>query len=165
MANYIENFNSKLDWAMPFQRTGKFPLDRSTIFDSYNDALLYAQGGPDNRGLSGTSYVGQIIVVYENDDVIPYVISESNSIRKLKRLAASQSVDNHTNDFNNPHNVTKEQLGLENVTNDAQVKRSEMGVANGVAVLDENGIISIAQLPTELNELINGELISWIILE
>ena len=39
MANYIEDFNSKLDWAMPFQRTGKFPLDRSSMFDSYEDAV------------------------------------------------------------------------------------------------------------------------------
>ena len=27
MANYTETFNAKLDWAMPFQRTGNFPLD------------------------------------------------------------------------------------------------------------------------------------------
>ena len=33
MANYKENFASKLDWAMPFQRTGAFPLDRSNLFE------------------------------------------------------------------------------------------------------------------------------------
>jgi len=36
---------------------------------------------------------------------------------------------------------------LNNVTNDAQVKRTEMGVALGVATLDAGGLIPVAQLP------------------
>lgn len=39
----------------------------------------------------------------------------------------------------NPHGTTKADVGLSNVTNDAQVKRSEMGQPNGVATLDNNG--------------------------
>ena len=33
MASYIEDKSAiaKLDWAMSFQRTGKFPLDRSSM--------------------------------------------------------------------------------------------------------------------------------------
>jgi hypothetical protein len=61
MAEYIENVTSqtsKLDWAFPFQRTGAFPLDRSSLFSSIEDAQLYAAGGADSRGLSGSSYVG-----------------------------------------------------------------------------------------------------------
>lgn len=42
--------------------------------------------------------------------------------------------------------LAKEDVGLGNVTNDAQVKRSEMGVANGVAVLDANGKIDPSQI-------------------
>ena len=52
----------------------------------------------------------------------------------------------HTGDKQNPHEVTKTQVGLGNVTNDAQVKRSEMGVAGGVATLNENGKIPVSQL-------------------
>lgn len=52
----------------------------------------------------------------------------------------------HTGNKQNPHEVTKSQVGLGNVTNDAQVKRSEMGVANGVATLNENGKIPVSQL-------------------
>lgn len=40
----------------------------------------------------------------------------------------------------NPHGTTKSDIGLSNVSNDAQVKRSEMGVASGVATLDSNGV-------------------------
>ena len=89
MANYVENFASKLDWAMPFQRTGAFPLDRTNLFSSYEDAVKYALGtGEDSRKLGGTSYVGQIITVFENDSVIAYLIGSS---RELIRLAATSA--------------------------------------------------------------------------
>lgn len=42
--------------------------------------------------------------------------------------------------------INKEFVGLNNVTNDAQVKRSEMGTANGVPTLDSNGKIPVDQL-------------------
>lgn len=62
----------------------------------------------------------------------------------------SSSLTTHINDKTNPHEVTKEQIGLENVTNDAQVKRSEMGQPNGVATLDEDGKIPSTQLNGQL---------------
>jgi len=39
------------------------------------------------------------------------------------QVSASE-IRTHIDDTNNPHNVTKSQIGLENVTNDAQLKRS-----------------------------------------
>ena len=55
--------------------------------------------------------------------------------------------DSEKNTWNTP--VTKETLGLNNVTNDAQIKRSEMGTANGVATLDGTGKVvqNLAVLP------------------
>lgn len=53
----------------------------------------------------------------------------------------------HIGDTNNPHNVTKSQVGLGSVTNDAQVKRTEMGTANGVATLGGDGKVPTSQLP------------------
>lgn len=101
---YTEEFKSKLDWAMPFQRTGKFPLDRSSIFSSYEDALKYAkQDGSDSRQLGGTSYVGQIVTVYgagngadAGDVVEAYLITAvgaSASIVKLATTAATGDLD------------------------------------------------------------------------
>lgn len=63
----------------------------------------------------------------------------------------------HTAAKNNPHEVTKEQVGLGNVTNDAQVKRSDMGVANGVATLDQDGKIPSAQLPGFVDDVLEFE--------
>ena len=56
-------------------------------------------------------------------------------------------VEPHIADKQNPHSVTKAQVGLSNVTNDAQVKRSEMGANNGVATLDSKGKVLESQLP------------------
>ena len=60
-----------------------------------------------------------------------------------------EKLDKHISDTNNPHNITKTQVGLSNVTNDAQVKRSEMGVTGGVATLDGDGKVPALQLPSD----------------
>ncbi len=52
--------------------------------------------------------------------------------------------------------VSKSTVGLSNVTNDAQVKRSEMGQANGVATLDNTGKVPAAQLPSYVDDVIEG---------
>jgi hypothetical protein len=61
MSDYIldvKSQTSKVDWAFPFQRTGPFPLDRSSVFSSLEDAQKYASGAADDRQLSGSSYIG-----------------------------------------------------------------------------------------------------------
>ncbi len=50
--------------------------------------------------------------------------------------------------------VTKSDVGLSNVSNDSQVKRSEMGVASGVATLDSNGKIPSYQLPSYVDDVL-----------
>lgn len=88
MSDYVEQFSSKVDWAIPFQRTGRFPLERSDLFASYADAVKYAAGNiedPDSRKLCGTSYVGQIITVIENGSVSAYQISTSRTLSQVGR--------------------------------------------------------------------------------
>lgn len=89
--SYVEVSAGKLDWAMPFQRTGKFPLDRSTMFDSYADAVKYAAGNvndPDKRALCGTSYVGQVISVFENGVVSVYKIAADRTLGEVGSATA-----------------------------------------------------------------------------
>lgn len=52
--------------------------------------------------------------------------------------------------------VTKSDIGLGDVTNDAQVKRSEMGVASGVATLDANGLVPTSQLPSYVDDVVEA---------
>ena len=96
MSDYIldvKSQTSKVDWAFPFQRTGPFPLDRSSIFSSLEDAQKYASGAADERQLSGSSYVGQIISVYTIENEVPtvgaYIISPARTLMKLAATTAS----------------------------------------------------------------------------
>lgn len=96
MSDYIldvKSQTSKVDWAFPFQRTGPFPLDRSSVFSSVEDAQKYASGAADERQLSGSSYVGQIISVYTIENEVPtvgaYIISPARTLMKLAAITAS----------------------------------------------------------------------------
>lgn len=51
---------------------------------------------------------------------------------------------------------SKSEVGLGNVTNDAQVKRSEMGAANGVATLDNTGKVPSSQLPSYVDDVVEA---------
>lgn len=56
----------------------------------------------------------------------------------------------------NARNPTAAEVGLGNVTNDAQIRRSEMGVANGVATLDSSGKLTPSQgaIPSKVSLMI-----------
>lgn len=60
----------------------------------------------------------------------------------------------HIANIENPHSVSKSQVGLGNVSNDAQVKRSEMGKPLGVATLDGLGRVPSAQLPSYVDDVL-----------
>lgn len=52
----------------------------------------------------------------------------------------------HTQNKQNPHKVTKDQVGLGNVTNEAQIPLSQKGANNGVAALDGDGHVKDSHL-------------------
>lgn len=65
----------------------------------------------------------------------------------------------HIANTENPHSVNKSQVGLGNVTNDAQVKRTEMGKPLGVATLDGLGKVPSAQLPSYVDDVLEYDTI------
>lgn len=70
---------------------------------------------------------------------------------KGKILAAVvTSVNNRKGDVT----LTKTDVGLSNVTNDAQVKASEKGKAGGVAQLDSTGRVPSSQLPSYVDDVL-----------
>ena len=89
MSEYIFDVvsqTSKLDWAFAFQRTGAFPLDRSSLFSSLADAEAYARGDKtDARELGGSSYVGQPISIYDADSntVALYIIEADRTLKEV----------------------------------------------------------------------------------
>lgn len=71
--------------------------------------------------------------------------------------SAISTVSNYTingKKLNTNPTISKNDVGLSNVTNDAQVKRSEMGVAGGVATLGSDSKIPAAQLPSFVDDVL-----------
>lgn len=107
--------------------------------------------------------LGNVPNVATNDQTPTY--SESAALTQLssgeklsaalgKLARAVRSLMEHLANTANPHGVTKNQVGLGNVTNDAQVKRSEMGKAGGVATLDGSGQVPASQLPSFVDDVL-----------
>lgn len=63
-------------------------------------------------------------------------------------------VTTHVGNKENPHGVTKAQVGLGSVDNVQQIPLSQKGVVNGVATLDANGKVPVKQMPE--TKTING---------
>lgn len=124
MASYTEIAAGKIDFPLPAQRTNKFPLDRSSMFGSYADAVKYAAGNTsdfDSRELAGTSYVGQIIVVYEDSVVTAYLIQED---RTLKEVGSATMGDGKSIDL---IDGTLHMHGFDNATANQQVRKNASG--------------------------------------
>lgn len=102
MSEYIQdvmNKTSKLDWSFPFQRVDSFPLDRTSLFSSLNDAKAYALGldengnANDSRKLAGASYVGQSLSVFdeEKNSISFYIIEGDRSLREIGSIPGDDS--------------------------------------------------------------------------
>ena len=107
----------------------------------------------DETGASSDQLAGKIYVDLSTNKTYRWggsaytIISSDIAIGNTTGTAADGGIVNtHVNDTNNPHSVTKAQVGLDNVTNDAQVKRTEMGTASGVATLNASGKVPDAQI-------------------
>lgn len=57
-----------------------------------------------------------------------------------------KNLNAHTGNKQNPHGVTKGQVGLGNVTNEAQIPLSQKGAKSGVAALDGDGHVKDSHL-------------------
>lgn len=143
MAEYILDVmsqTSKLDWAFPFQRTGAFPIDRSAVFSSLADAQKYALGdGSDERELGGTSYVGQIISVYEAGDgegavatADAYIIAPNRGLMKLASTTASGDVSVDIADLQGKVNTLMSQI--ESLQADVAEKAAKTEVDEALAL-------------------------------
>ena len=60
----------------------------------------------------------------------------------------------HLSNTDNPHFVTKTQIGLGNLTNDLQIPMSQKGAALGVAELDAQGKVLPSQLPSSIDDIV-----------
>ena len=177
----VKSQTSTVDWAFPFQRTGPFPLDRSSVFSSLEDAQKYASGAADERQLGGSSYVGQIISVYTIENEVPtvgaYIISPARTLMKLAATTASGDLSDDIirleqliNEKASTSYVNQELGKKANSDNVYSKKEVETYVAQQIAgaghlkrvVVEQLPNISIAQANTiYMIKKTNGGIASW----
>lgn len=104
-------------------------------------------------------------------DSIPTV--EADVHDGLMSKEDKKALDDHIKDYNNPHKVTKAQVGLGNVDNtsdkskpisdatqtalDGKIDTSKLGVKNGVAKLDDQGRVPASQLPAYVSDIFEAQ--------
>ncbi len=142
MNSYKEIYKSSIDWSNVFKRTTKNPLDRSSMFNSYDDALLYAKGeGDDSRGIGGTSYVGQIISVFENGNVSVFKIigkdgyDENGKVivkeRGLEELISKEEIDILLDSYSKTVDLETTEKEINNKIDNLQSNIEDTYVTNG----------------------------------
>jgi hypothetical protein len=100
----------------------------------------------------GKHVVNQIFPVGFSNNVIGFQnidLGNTNIVNLANGVNASDAVNKGQLD-----SINKTSLGLNNVTNDLQVKASEKGVANGVAQLDSAGKVPASQLPSFVDDVL-----------
>lgn len=94
----------------------------------------------------------------------------SETERGLMSKEDKKKLDNHLIDTNNPHQVTKAQVGLSNVDNTSdknkpisdltnqalggKIDKSQLGKPNGVAQLDDTGKVPSSYLPSYVSDVL-----------
>lgn len=118
----------------------------------------------DNGGVTSVNNKTGAVTIGKSDVGLGNVNNTSDANKPVSTAQAAaikvvqDDVNAHEANKSNPHGVTKSQVGLGSVTNDAQVKRSEMGVASGVATLGTDGKVPTSQLPSYVDDTIEGYL-------
>lgn len=136
----------------------------------------YLEDMPEKNALEDTDLVpGKDMTQGKASKITMLGIAEY-IIKKITALPGA--VKSHLENKNNPHGVTKAQIGLENVENKSSatirseitadnVKKSlgytpldaaKKGATNGVAELDSTGKVPSAQLPSFVDDVVEGYL-------
>ena len=97
-----------------FKRQSSFPIDSSTVFNSLDEATIYAESNP-------IAYEGQIVSVKNNGDVSVYVLKKHNDDTKNYKLSSLTSVtDNLNNAILDLNNLINSKIGVWSISNKPQ---------------------------------------------
>ena len=151
-----------------FKIEGTSPGDMlKTTYDTNNDGIVDKAEALDD-GVNTVSTTDAKDAVDKKHDhsnkalLDTYTQTEadiSDAISKEHEHTNSAELDlvsdgDHDVRTDNPHGVDKTDVGLSNVTNDAQIPTSEKGSSNGVAELDGTGKVPSGQLPSYVDDVV-----------
>ena len=161
----VEALSDKVDTQL-----GEYTVARNVLADEYTNTQIdtkvsTVQSSVDTLSEKVNTQLGEFTVErnvaadeYTNAQIDGKVQAVQDDVDALDSSAV-KSV-NTIAPVNGDVTLSKGDIGLGNVTNDAQVKRTEMGTANGVATLDANGVIPSSQLPSYVDDVLEYDTLS-----
>lgn len=169
---YVENIKSIMQWGNSFERQGNFPLDRTDLHISYDDAVLYAKGdGSDSRGLGKLAYIGQTITVWGLNEkgkegvwvysLVPHTPSDENDktladLQPVGTGAAPETSNNYTSAVELSKNLTAGQLIYVNNEEDVTVGETTQTYKKGWYIVNATGSISALDTSTGASDEIGA---------
>lgn len=155
-------------YASNFEVIKQAPLDSRMVVDSFAD-LIKPETWQDKDG-NVWLYDGMPVIALDGGGIKPvkpriYILKDKDKYTEASSWTESgqdvpAELTAHLTDKNNPHKVTAEQVGLGNVTNEAQIPLSQKGKASGVASLDSNGKVPASQLPSYVDDILEVKFVS-----
>ena len=120
-------------------------VEEKTAWNAKADNIIVSSA---NDGLMSTFDKAKL------DSLENYIHPETHPATMIVQDTAHRFVTDEQITAWDSKSTNKEDIGLGNVTNDAQVKRTEMGVAGGVATLDDSGKVPAVQLPSYVDDVV-----------
>lgn len=151
VSNYASNFEVLKD----------APLDSRSLVEAYAD-LIKEETWQNSVDSNKYVYVGMLVVCKDKPGQIFQLIAEDYTQESSwKQISGENStVNNHISNVENPHKVTKEQLGLSNVDNTSDEDKpistaTQAALSTKVDKEDGKGL-STEDFTTALKELLEG---------
>lgn len=169
---YVENIKSIMQWGNSFERQDRFPLDRTDLHISYDDAVLYAKGdGSDSRGLGTIAYVGQTITVWGLNEkgvdgvwvysLVPHTPVDENDttladLQPVGSGAAPETSNNYSSAVELSEDLTAGQLIYVNNEEDVTVGEATQTYKKGWYIVNAPGSISALDTSTGASDEIGA---------
>ncbi len=114
--------------------------------NAFTDTLLTKLNGIEagaQTNLTATEIKTALFALSDTNNLTDTLLTKLNNLDEAGEANAVDSVNGQTGEVV----LDADDIGLGNVTNDAQIPLTQKGAANGVASLDGSGTIPLAQLP------------------
>ena len=87
----------KLNFAVGFNRTSAFPLDANSYFENYTDAVAAAAGAAVVGSSDSAYYIGQLIIVKDENNFGLYQISANKTLVKFGQASSEADLQSQLN--------------------------------------------------------------------
>lgn len=153
-----------------FQRSITFTDENRTAIESMEDWACLFGDRLKWHGDTNKYILNQFGLDFNDAYTDPIPTAEADVKDGLMSKEDKKALDLHLVDYNNPHKVTKTQVGLGNVDNTSdknkpisdatsqalsgKIDTSQLGIPNGVARLDETGKVPSSYLPSYVSDVL-----------